>query len=71
MKLKYNKADDILVIQLSSKKIEDAFEADNMLVHVSSDKEPVLIEIIKASQFFNQEAKALPKEIKKEFFVPV
>lgn len=69
MKLTYNKEDDILVIQLASKKIDDTYEANNMLVHVSRDKEPVLIEIIKASQFFSQESRALPREVKREFFV--
>lgn len=70
MKLKYNQEDDTLLIELSDKKIDDTYEADNMLVHVSDDKEPVLIEIIKASQFFSQESRVLPPKIKKEFFVP-
>lgn len=70
MKLKYNQIDDVLVIELSDKKIDDVFESNNMLVHISDDKEPVLIEILKASQFFNQESQVLPREIKEKIFVP-
>jgi len=70
MRLKYNKEDDVLVVQFSNNKIDDAFEASNMLVHVSADKEPVLIEIFKASDFLSRASKTLPKAMKKNLFTP-
>jgi len=59
MKLKYNKEDDVLVVEFSKAKIDDAFEANNMLVHVDKQKEPVLVEIFKASDFLSRATKAL------------
>ena len=68
MKLKYNKQDDILVIEYSKDKIDDVYESNNMLVSVNSDKEPVLIEIFKASDFLSEASKSLPRDIKKSVF---
>ena len=59
------------MIELSKKRIDDSYEADNMLVQVSDDKEPVLIEIFKASRFFQHESQALPHDVKKAFFAAV
>lgn len=64
MKLKYNKTDDVLVVEYSKGKIDDAYETENMLIQVNADKEPVLVEIFKASQFLNQAVKTLPKSTK-------
>lgn len=61
MKFKYNIKDDVLVIEMSQAKIDDAFEANTMLVHVDKDKEPVLVEIFEASNFLKQAIKTLPK----------
>ncbi len=66
MKVHYDKSEDILMIQLARKKIDDAFEAKNMIVHVTVDNEPVLLEIFNASKFFKTTSKAFPREIKKQ-----
>lgn len=68
MKVNYNKNEDILMIQLVNKKIDDAYETENMIVHISKKGEPVLLEIFSASKFFAEESKVLPKEIKQKFF---
>lgn len=68
MKVQYNKDEDILLIQLEEKKIDDAYETENMIVHVAKNREPVLLEIFNASNFFAQEAKVLPVEVKERFF---
>lgn len=68
MKVQYNKEDDVLMLFLVDKKIDDAYEVNNMIVHVTSDREPVLLEIFQASSFLEKEAKALPSSIKEKFF---
>lgn len=68
MKVHYDKNEDILMIQLAKKKIDHAYETENMIVHVTEDKEPVLLEIFEAKKFFAQESKILPRQIKKEYF---
>jgi len=70
MKLKYYKEDDLLVIKFSSKPVDDSFMVENTILEVSKDNEPVTLEILHASKFFDKESKALPKEVKEEFFAP-
>ena len=69
MKLKYYKEDDILVMSFSDKPEDDSYELDNAILEVSEDKEPVSLEILHASNFFNLASKQLPKEVKEKFFV--
>ena len=71
MKLKYYKEDDLLVINFSDKPVDDSFMIENSILEVSKDKEPVNLEILHASKFFDAESKAIPKEVKEEFFAPV
>ena len=68
MKVHYDKAEDILMIELTQKKIDDTYETENSLVSVDLKGQPVLVEIFKASNFFAEESKVLPKEIKQKFF---
>lgn len=68
MKLAYNKTDDVLTIELSRDKIDDAFEGRNMLIHINRQKEPVLVEIFKAAEFLNQATKTLPKVVRKQMY---
>lgn len=51
-KVSYSEDVDILMIQLSNKKIDDSYETDFGIVEIAKDKEPVLIEIFNASKFF-------------------
>ncbi|OGE20430.1 hypothetical protein A3A14_03605 [Candidatus Daviesbacteria bacterium RIFCSPLOWO2_01_FULL_43_38] len=39
------------MIQLSDKKIDDAYETDNMIVQVDKKGEPVLLEIFQGKKF--------------------
>lgn len=70
MKLKYYKEDDMLVITFSEKPVDDSFEVENAILEVNKDNEPVSLEILHASRFFDAQSKALPKEVKEEFFTP-
>jgi len=68
MKVHYDENEDILMIELSRKKMDDTYEVDHGFVSVSEKGEPVLVEIFKASEFFKRESKVLPREIKQKFF---
>lgn len=68
MKIKYYKDDDILVMNFSSKKVEDSFEVDNTILEVDKKNNPVSLEILHASKFFNLTSKELPMEVKQRYF---
>lgn len=68
MKVHYNQDDNTLMVELLRKKVDHAYETETMIVHVSKDNEPVLLEIFDASAFLAEEAKTLPKEIKQRYF---
>lgn len=68
MTVHYNKADDVLMIELTNKKIDDAYETVNMIVHVATNKEPVLLEIFKATDFLKDINKTLPTNLKQSIF---
>lgn len=70
MELKYYQEDDLLVIKFSDKPVDDSVEVENAVLEISKDKEPVSLEILHASKFFDSQSKVLPKEVKEEFFVP-
>ena len=71
MELKYYKQDDLLIIKFSDKPVDDSFDADNAILEVDKNNEPVSMEILHASKFFDSINKTLPEEVKREFFVPV
>lgn len=60
MKVHYDKDEDILMVELAHKKIDDAYETDQMIVHVTEDREPVLLEIFKASKFLKDLSRVVP-----------
>ena len=68
MKIKYYKKDDILVMNFSSKPVEDSFEVDNAILEVDKNNNPISLEILHASKFFNLTSRQLPKEVKERFF---
>lgn len=70
MKFKYNKEDDILLIELNDQKIDYAEQSGDLIVHFSPQREAVLLEILDASQFLKQAAAKLPKKVL-ETIVPV
>ena len=63
MKVHYDKDEDILMIRLNDKKIEDSYDTDNGIVEVAKDGEPVLLTIFKGSVFLKNLGKAVPKSI--------
>ncbi len=68
MKVRYDKNEDILMIQLAKKKIDDAYETENMIVHVTANREPVLLEIFDATKFLLDLNKTLPPKTKSAIF---
>lgn len=50
-KIRYSKDVDILLIELSDKPIDYAEDEGQVIIHFSSDGEPVLIEICDAKEF--------------------
>lgn len=68
MKVHYDKDEDILMIELARKKIDDSYETEHGIVSVNDRGEPVLVEIFEAKKFFVQESRVLPREIKQKFF---
>lgn len=68
-RISYSPDVDILMIQLSDKKIDDSYETENSVVSVDKDGEPVLLEIFNGKQYLKELGKTLPKDIQKEFTV--
>lgn len=66
-RISYSEDVDILMIQLSDKKIDDSYETENSVVSVDKDGEPVLLEIFNGKQYLKELGKTLPKDIQKEF----
>ncbi len=51
MKIKYDRDADVLTLEISDKEIDHAEEAGPMIIHLTKDNKPVLIEILDASEF--------------------
>lgn len=70
MKVKYYQNDDVLVLKMSNKPIDYAEENDQIIVHFDIKKKPVRIEVLDAHRFLKAQARALPKVVKQEYFMP-
>ena len=66
MNFKYNKEDDILMVELNDNPIDYAEQSNNLIVHFSPKREAVLLEVLSASKFLKQASKSLPQNIKEE-----
>ena len=66
MKLHYDKDEDILMMVLSHKKIDDSYETENGIVEVAEDGEPVLLTIFKASNFLKNLGRIIPRRVQHE-----
>lgn len=64
--ISYSKDVDILMIQLSNKKVDDSYETDSAVVSVDKDGKPVLLEIFKGKQYLKQLGRTLPLKIAQE-----
>lgn len=65
-RISYSPDVDILMIQLSDKKIDDSYETENSVVSVDKNGEPVLLEIFNGKQYLKELGKTLPKNIRRE-----
>jgi len=67
-KIRYSRDADVLVVELSDKRVDYAEEEGRMIVHFSKEGEPVLLEILDAREFVlkslssvvNEEETAIP-----------
>lgn len=72
MKVHYDKDEDILMLVLSNKKIDDSYETnEGNIVSVAEDREPVMIDIFRASKFLRKLGKVVPKNIQREIWSQV
>jgi len=64
-KIKYDPDADVLSLELSKKgKINYASEIGNFVVHFTKDNQPVALEVLEASKFFNQSKKIIKSPIR-------
>lgn len=61
-KVKYSKDADALLIELSDKKIDYADDKGNIIIHYTSDDEPVLLEIFNAKEFILSSLSSMIRE---------
>jgi uncharacterized protein YuzE len=60
MKVRYYPEDDLMVLKLSERPYDYAEKVGSFIIHYTKDKEPVILEILKASQFLRETTEALP-----------
>jgi len=59
MKIHYDRDEDILMLEISDEgKIDHAEQVDSVIVHFTAYGEPVLLEILDASEFLSTVIKA-------------
>lgn len=68
MKFKYNKEDDVILVELNDKAIDFAEQSGDFIIHFSVKREPVLIEILDASQFLKNISRELPNKVRDQIF---
>ena len=61
MKVRYNRKEDILTLEVSRAPIDHAEEAGPIIAHFSTDDKLVLLEILEASDFLADLTKATMK----------
>lgn len=54
MRVRYDKKEDILMIELVRRKVDDAYETESAIVHVDKNREPVLLEIFNAKKLLKE-----------------
>lgn len=65
-KITYSEDVDVLMIQLSTKKVDDSYDTDQMIVQVDEKGEPVILEIFHGKELLKDLNKALPKKIRED-----
>lgn len=66
MKIKYEKEDDILMIEFNDKPIDYAEQSGDLIMHFSPKREAVLLEILDASKFLKKTSEAFPSDIRQQ-----
>lgn len=61
MRVRYNRKEDILILELSEASIDHAEESGPIIAHFSEDGRLVLLEILEASDFLSKLTKATIK----------
>lgn len=69
MKIKYNKEDDVLMMELNDKPIDYAEQSGDIIVHFSPKREAVLLEILDASKFLKQTSQAFPARLRQQVLI--
>ena len=54
MKFDYDRSTDLMMIELSEENIDHAEEVDNMIIHLSGNGKPVLLEILDSKRFLKE-----------------
>ena len=65
MKVKYYKDADLLSLRVSKKPYHDATRNGDLVVHYTKNGQPVLVEILNASNFLKEAGKSLSKRLYK------
>lgn len=68
MKAHYDKDEDILMLTLSDKKVDDSYETDSGIVEIAKDGEPVILTVFKASKLLKNLGKVIPRNLQREFW---
>ncbi len=71
MNFKYEKENDVMMIELSNEKIDYAEQTGDLIVHFSPKRKAVLLEILDASKFLEKAIKSIPKKIKCQVLSPI
>jgi len=66
MKIKYDREDDILMIETAPGKIDHAEEMGPFIVHFTKDGKPVVLEILEASDFISLATKSSMRAVSGE-----
>ena len=70
MKFRYNKEDDVLIIELNKDKIDYAEQTGDLIVHFSPKRKAVLLEILDASCFIQQAVTKFPRNVLETIIPP-
>lgn len=68
MKIKYEKEDDVLMIEFNDKLIDYAEQSGDLIMHFSPKREAVLLEILDASKFLKKTSQAIPSDVRQQVF---
>lgn len=66
MKIKYEKEDDVLMIEFNDKPIDYAEQSGDLIVHFSPKREAVLLEILDAAKFLKKTSRVISSDIRQQ-----